>query len=118
MMVKRAVFLLAGGLALLVALVVVYSLRVSEDDRRHMAEDILRKGLSERHVKMEAFVFQSESKHPSGTIYTWKTTTSAAGRVGVTISAFDEDLWGDPIVPDCLRAKEESVMRFGDICYQ
>jgi hypothetical protein len=91
-------------------------LTTDEEDYNKVAVEIFERELARAGVRSDAFRALGVSNHNGSVIYAWASKVNTSGRVGVTISRVDDDFWGNPIIPDCHKAYDETVRYFGEVC--
>ena len=111
---------LALGLCVAAATIVAWSLVPSvfrtEVSAKTVAQQILSEELAHFGVRVDAFILVHASKSGLDWIVTWRSMSAPSAQVGVTITPFDVDVWGDPLIPSCKDDRDRTIAAFGDIC--
>jgi hypothetical protein len=116
MRVRAAVLGLCFAVASIVAWVFIPSFFRTEESATLVAEKILREELSRVGVRADAFAFVDAKKSGLDWIVTWHSKSDPFAQVGVTITPFEADVWGRPLVPSCISDRVRTVVVFGEVC--
>lgn len=88
----------------------------SESSVKKVAQSLLQDQFARGEVRGNTFTLTSVTKTGLDWIVTWRSTTATKAEVGVTMTLFDADVWGNPMLPDCKMQLERTVAAFGQIC--
>jgi hypothetical protein len=94
----------------------VPSILRTEEATKAIAERILREEFARVGVRQEEFAFVDAKKTGLDWIVTWHSKGIPSAQVGVTITPFEADVWGRPMVPSCKGDRGRTVAAFGEVC--
>jgi hypothetical protein len=101
MSVRAAVLCLCVVIVAILTCVFVLSLVRTVGATRVVAEQILREELARLGVREDAFVYVDAQRSGLDWIVTWNSKIAPSAEIGVTITPFEADVWGHPMLPDC-----------------
>lgn len=116
---KRRSIVGAGVVLLVLALVgcvLLPSLLRTENSAKEAAAGILYAELGRGGVRTDAFVLASVTRAGFDWIVTWRPVQAVQAEVGVTITPFEADVWGRPMLPDCKAERARTESSFGQVC--
>ncbi len=88
----------------------------TEESAKAVAQQILSEEFARVGVREDAFAFVDAKKNGLDWIVTWYSTKTPSAQVGVTITPFEADVWGRPLVPSCKDDRDRTVAAFGEVC--
>lgn len=92
------------------------SLLRTTDSARNTADRILHDELLRAGVRADAFTFAGTTRSGFDWILTWRSLSAPSAEVGVTITPFEADVWGKPVIPNCNEDRTRTTAAFGEIC--
>lgn len=116
MRVRAALLGFCIASAVVVAWIFVPGFFRTEASTKVVAEQILREEFVRVGVREDAFAFVDAKKSGLDWIVTWHSKSAPSAQVGVTITPFEVDVWGWPMVPSCKGDRGRTVAAFGEIC--
>lgn len=99
-----------------VAWMFVPSFLRTEASAKDVAQQMLREEFVRLGVREDGFTFVDLKRSGFDWIVTWQSKSAPSAQVGVTITPFEADVWGRPIVPSCKDDRLRTVAYFGEIC--
>lgn len=118
MSVRAAVLYLCVVIVAILAWVFVPSLVRTERATRVVAEQILREEFARLGVREDAFVYVDAQRSGLDWIVTLNSKIAPSAKIGVSITPFEVDVWGHPMLPNCKADRERTVVAFGEICWE
>jgi hypothetical protein len=116
MRVRTAVFGLCVAIAGILAWVFVPNLLRTKEATKEVAEQILKEEFARVGIREDAFAFVDAKKSGFDWIVTWHSKIAPSAEIGVTITPFEADVWGHPMVPNCKGDRGRTVSAFGEVC--
>jgi hypothetical protein len=111
----RVIRILGVSVALVGWLVVPRVLR-NEEAAKVIAQRVLDEELSRLGVRSSGFDFRDAKKSGFDWIVTWQSKAMPSAQIGVTITPFEADVWGKPMVPSCKEERQRTQESFGEVC--
>lgn len=116
MKIRLVMFCSCVAIVAIVAWMVVPSLLRTEESTKEVSEQILREEFARVGLREDAFAFVDAKKNGFDWIVTWHSKSAPSAQVGVTITPFEVDVWGRPLVPSCKNDRGRTVAVFGEVC--
>lgn len=116
MSVRPMVLGLCVAIAVLVAWMFVPSVLRTEQSAKTGAQQILSEEFARVGVRKDAFAFVDAKKNGLDWIVTWRSMNTPSAQTGITITPFEVDVWGRPLVPNCKDDRDRTVAAFGEVC--
>jgi hypothetical protein len=116
MIVRAAVLSFCVVVAAILAWIFVPSLLRTEGATKVVAEQVLKEEFARLGVRQDAFAYVDAQQSGLDWIVTWKSKIAPSAEIGVTITPFEADVWGYPMLPDCKGDRARTIIAFGEVC--